>query len=86
MLVGVRRRPVGSTSPPNWSTWKPTANDGFAAAHQIAEHVGRKYRLGNGDQLVAVISGPIEFLDVPLSVAVGPRRTAATSGCSTARA
>jgi hypothetical protein len=77
LLVGVIANPSGSTAPPNWSTWKPTANEGFAAAHQIADYVGHKYRLGNGDQLVAVVSGPIEFLDVPLSVAV---RTAPNGG------
>jgi hypothetical protein len=77
LLVGVLANPGGSDVPQNWSTWKPTATDGFAAAHQIADHVSRKYRLGNGDQLVAVISGPIEFLDVPLSVAV---KTAPTGG------
>jgi hypothetical protein len=77
LLVGVVANPGGSDVPPNWSTWKPTAKDGFAAAHQIAEHVGAKYRLGNGDQMVAVTSGPIEFLDVPLSVAV---RTAPSGG------
>jgi hypothetical protein len=70
LLVGVIANPGGNDVPANWSTWKPTAKDGFAAAHQIAEHVSHKYRLGNGDQLVAVTSGPIEFLDVPLSVAV----------------
>ena len=77
LLVGVVANPGGSDVPQNWSTWKPTAKDGFAAAHQIAEHVARKYRMGNGDQLVAVISGPIEFLDVPLSVAV---KTAPSGG------
>jgi hypothetical protein len=77
LLVGVVANPGGSDVPPNWSTWKPTAKDGFAAAHQIAEHVGTKYRLGNGDQMVAVTSGPIEFLDVPLSVAV---KTAPSGG------
>jgi hypothetical protein len=77
LLVGVIANPGGSDVPPNWSTWKPTAKDGFAAADQIAEHVSHKYRLGNGDQMVAVTSGPIEFLDVPLSVAV---RTAPSGG------
>jgi hypothetical protein len=77
LLVGVVANPGGSDVPANWSAWKPTAKDGFAAANQIAEHVGAKYRLGNGDQMVSVTSGPIEYLDVPLSVAV---RTAPAGG------
>jgi hypothetical protein len=77
LLVGVLVNPSGSTAPANWSTWKPTASDGFAAAHQIADHISPKYRLGNGDQLVAVLSGPLEVADVPLSVAL---RTAPSGG------
>jgi hypothetical protein len=77
LLVGVLADPSGSNVPANWSTWKPTASDGFTAAHQIADHVSPKYRLGNGDQLVAVLSGPLEVADVPLSVAV---RTAPVGG------
>ena len=77
LLVGVVANPGGSDVPANWSTWKPSAKDGFAAADQIAEHVSHKYRLGNGDQMVAVTAGPIEFLDVPLSVAV---RTSPSGG------
>jgi hypothetical protein len=77
LLVGVVANPGGSDVPQNWSSWKPTAKDGYAAASQIAEHVSHKYRLGNGDQMVAITSGPIEFLDVPLSVAV---KTAPSGG------
>ena len=40
---------------PKWSAWKPTGG-GQGAAHQIADHVARQYRLPNGDQLVDVIS------------------------------
>jgi hypothetical protein len=77
LLVGVLANPSGSDAPPNWSTWKPSAHDGLSAAHEIADHVSPKYRLGNGDQLVAVLSGPLEVADVPLSVAL---RTAPTGG------
>jgi hypothetical protein len=67
VLVGVMAGGSSSTAPANWSPWRPTADDGFAAARQIAEHVGRKYRLGNGDQLVAVRAGPLEVADIPLA-------------------
>jgi hypothetical protein len=77
LLVGVLANPSSSHVPANWSSWKPSSHDGVAAAHEIADHVSPKYRLGNGDQLVAVLSGPLEVADVPLSVAV---RTAPVGG------
>jgi len=38
-----------------WSTWKPSGG-GLGAAKQIADEVGKTYRLPNGDQLVDVIA------------------------------
>jgi hypothetical protein len=67
----------GSSAPSGWSAWKPTADDAVAAAKQIAEHVGPRYRLGDGDQLVAVQSGPLEIANLPFSVAL---RSAANGG------
>jgi hypothetical protein len=67
----------GSSVPTGWSVWKPTADDRVAAVKQIAEHVGPRYRLGDGNQLVAVQSGPLEIADVPLSVAM---RSSANGG------
>jgi hypothetical protein len=68
---------VGSTgngAPSGWSGWKPTADDGEKAAQQIATHVGRKYRLADGNQLVGVQGGPLEIdalgLTVPLEIAM----------------
>jgi hypothetical protein len=60
-----------------WSPWMPSASDGFAAVEQIAQHVGRKYRLSNGNQIVAVRSGPLEIANLKLNVAL---RTAPTGG------
>jgi len=40
---------------PAWSSWKPSGG-GLGAAKQIADEVGRSYRLSNGDQLVDVIA------------------------------
>jgi len=60
-----------------WSTWRPSADEGFAAAKQIASHVGKRYRLGDGSQLVAITSGPLEIQTLPLEIAV---RTAPTGG------
>ena len=38
-----------------WSSWKPSGG-GLGAAKQIADEVGKSYRLSNGDQLVDVIA------------------------------
>jgi hypothetical protein len=40
---------------PQWSSWHPSGG-GLGAAKQIAENVGKSYRLPNGDQLVDVIA------------------------------
>ena len=40
---------------PQWSTWHPSGG-GLGAAQQIANTVGKSYRLPNGDQLVDVIA------------------------------
>jgi hypothetical protein len=45
-----------SVSPaPKWSSWRPSGG-GLGAAKQIAQNVGKSYRLPNGDQLVDVIA------------------------------
>jgi hypothetical protein len=64
-------------APDGWSAWKPSADDGVDAAQQIADHVGRKYRLSNGNQLVGVRASELEVFDVPLEVAL---RTAPQGG------
>jgi hypothetical protein len=72
---------VGTTgnngAPDGWSQWKPGSDDGVGAAKQIATHVGRKYRLSDGNQIVGVQAGPLEVFDVPLEVAL---RTAPQGG------
>jgi hypothetical protein len=67
----------GSSAPQGWSAWHPTADDDVKAAEQIADHVGREYRLGDGDQLVGVRAGPLEIAGLPFSVAL---RSSATGG------
>jgi hypothetical protein len=67
----------GNGAPDGWSTWKPESDDGVGAARQIAEHVGEKYRLSNGDQIVGVQAGPLEVFGLPLEVAL---RTAPQGG------
>lgn len=43
------------TPGPKWSSWHPSGG-GLGAAQQIADKVGKSYRLPNGDQLVDVIA------------------------------
>ncbi len=64
-------------APDGWSGWKPGADEGVDAAKEIATHVGRKYRLSDGNQIVGVQAGPLEVFDVPLEVAL---RTAPQGG------
>ena len=68
---------TGNGAPDGWSQWKPSSDDGADAAKEIATHVGRKYRLSNGNQIVGVQGGPLEVFDVPLEVAL---RTAPQGG------
>src|SRR5215211_5352412 len=67
----------GTGAPDGWSPWKPKADGGVDAAKQIATHVGRKYRLSDGNQIVGLQAGPLEVFDVPLEVAL---RTAPQGG------
>ena len=49
-----------------WSTWQPQG-EGIDRAPEIAEFVGRRYRLENGDQLVAVRAGLPTVQNVPIA-------------------
>ena len=64
----------GSAEPPrdSWSTWRPGGASELDTAKQIAEHVGRKYRLDARQQLVAVQASGLEMAGRPLSVALAP--------------
>ena len=53
-----------------WATWHPTAKDGLEAVNQIADHVGQRYTLPSGNQLVAVRGGPLELANLPVTIAI----------------
>ena len=64
---------------PKWSAWRPSGG-GLGAEKQIADQVGKTYRLPNGEQLVDVIAkapsvSPASNLTIPIAyVAVrGPK-------------
>jgi hypothetical protein len=50
-----------------WSAWRPSAGAGDGPT-QIADHIGRQYRMGNGKQLVLATGGPMQVADLPLTV------------------
>jgi hypothetical protein len=58
------------TSGPTWATFKPTSDGVDSGARQIAEYVGRQYRLPSGEQIVAVTGGPMELQELPMKIAV----------------
>lgn len=66
-----------ATSGPRWSTWEPTKGNGDGAT-QIADHVGREYKLPDGKQLVLVTGGPLEAGGIPLQIV--ERQPAAQGG------
>ena len=61
----------GAINPgPSWSSWKPSGG-GEGAAKQIADHVGKAYRLPTGEQLVDVIAkspavSPASTVNIPI--------------------
>lgn len=65
---------------PTWSTWYPTA-EGMAGANQIAQYVGRRYRMASGDQLVGVRAGPLSVQNLRVS-AIALRTAGEQSGGS----
>jgi hypothetical protein len=50
------------TKPVEWSSWKPT-KDGTFRLNEIADHVGQRYRLGDGRQLLVAIPGVPSIAD-----------------------
>jgi hypothetical protein len=54
----------------SWAAWHPTSTDGLEAVNQIAEHVGQRYTLPSGNQLVAVRGGPLELARLPVTIAL----------------
>jgi hypothetical protein len=53
-----------------WAAWHPSAKDGLQAVTQIADHVGQRYTLPSGNQLVGVRGGPLELARLPVTIAL----------------
>jgi hypothetical protein len=54
----------------SWAPWRPNTSDGLTAVNQIAEHVGQRYTLPSGNQLVGVRGGPLELARLPVTIAI----------------
>lgn len=65
-----------------WSSFKPSSDGLETGAREIADHVGRQYRLPSGQQIVAVTGGPLQFPveqeNLPMRIAV--RKSPADGG------
>ena len=59
-----------ATSRSSWASFHPTSDGVDSGAKQIAEHVGRQYRLPTGEQIVLVTGGPMELQGLPMKIAV----------------
>ena len=52
-----------------WSAWRPEGRENSYPV-EIAQHVGSRYRLPSGKQIVGVIAGPATVQDLPIRAAV----------------
>ena len=69
VIIAARGPQDAGPAGPAWSQWHP-ASDGSSAPEQIAQHVGREYRLSSGDQLVLVTGGALEVAGTQLTIAL----------------
>ena len=63
---------------PAWASFKPSSDGVDAGGSEIADYVGRQYRLPTGEQIVAVTGGPMELQKLPMQIAV--RKSVADGG------
>ena len=61
-----------------WSAFAPSSDGLDTGARQIADYVGRQYRLPTGDQIVVATGGPLQLQDLPLKIVM--RQSAADGG------
>jgi hypothetical protein len=61
-----------------WSAWQPESEEADLRAVEIAQYIGRQYRLDSGDQLVDVYAQRLELDGSPLQLVI--RSTAKDEG------
>jgi hypothetical protein len=69
LFVGSGRK-GGDPAAVTWAAWHPTTSNGLQAVTQIADHVGQRYTLPSGNQLVGVRGGPLELARLPVTIAL----------------
>jgi hypothetical protein len=74
LLLAGAERAVGTS----WASWRPVGNEA-TYGQQIADHVARRYRLENGNQIVGVVPGPPEVAGGVKVTAVAIQSPNATS-------
>jgi hypothetical protein len=70
VLSGGARHSDNDVGAATWAPWQPTAPNGLDAVKQIADHVGQRYTLPSGNQMVAVRGGNLDFAQLPLTIVV----------------
>jgi hypothetical protein len=71
-LSGNNGTPTGEGLAKNWSKWHPGDAGLPDGSAEIADHVGKEYKLGDGSQLTMVRGGPVQTLDPNVKVALRP--------------
>lgn len=73
-------RPRHESDTIEWSAWRPGSEDALTAVREIADHVGQRYTLPSGNQLVAVRGGGLALGGLPATVTLD--RSATVDGSS----
>jgi len=71
LLVAARGDP-GPALAADWSAWEPGTTQMVEGAQEIADHVGPRYKLDGGEQLVSIRGTSLELGGEPIGVAVRP--------------
>jgi hypothetical protein len=70
VLVASGGGDTSSDSTTTWSAFKPSSDGLDTGTREIADYVGRRYRLPAGQQIVAVTGGPLELQGLPMRIVV----------------
>ena len=66
VVLASRPEPAAETK---WSSWQPEGRENSFPV-EIAQHVGSRYRLPSGKQIVGVLAGPATVQDLPIRAVV----------------
>jgi hypothetical protein len=74
VLFTVSGKHSSDSSAPTWADWQPSAKTALDEINQIAEHVGQRYTLPSGNQLVGIRASALELAGLPVTVALNDGR------------